>query len=96
MAPIDWIIIWEWIIIFLNFTFWQSFVSEIIAVFIGVIAALWVSNWNESRKSKNKKEKILDIIYRELHQNRNILSQWILKYQTDDDLNMKLGEHLDE
>jgi len=69
MIPIDWARIWGWIITFLNLTFWQSFASELIAVFIVVFAALWISNWSEKRKAGFKKDKIHSSLKGEVNKN---------------------------
>lgn len=76
MNPIDWARIWGWITTFLNLIFWQSFISEVIAVFIGVISALWINEWNERRKDKEKRMRLLDEIASEIAENSNNMFHW--------------------
>ncbi len=61
---------------FINYSFWQSFLSEGIAVFIGVILALWVNEWNDGRKDKEKRLIILDILAEEVAENSNNMYHW--------------------
>ncbi len=55
---------------FFSVAFWQSFVSNALATFIGaglgVLGALWLSNHQEKSSEKERKKKILRLLLNEL------------------------------
>jgi hypothetical protein len=63
---------------FFNLEFWQSFVSNAFATFIGaglgVLGALWLSKHLEESSEKERKKKILDLLFNELLINLSRLS----------------------
>jgi len=48
-------------------------IGEIALVMIGILLALQVNNWNESRIDKNREKEIVKIIYDELDENLNYI-----------------------
>lgn len=63
-----------------NIDFWQSFVSDTVATFLGVIVgipiALWINNYQVSRTIKERKIKILQLLSTELQTNLDALQYW--------------------
>ncbi|MBI5839507.1 MAG: hypothetical protein HZB19_05340 [Chloroflexi bacterium] len=63
---------------FFSLEFWQSFVSNALATFIGaglgVLGALWVSNYQERKSEEERKKKILKQLFNELVLNLTHLS----------------------
>lgn len=65
---------------FFDCSFWQSFVSNLIATLLGVglgiPAALWISRRQEASTEKEHKKKILYLLCDELQFNKEILTRW--------------------
>lgn len=63
---------------FFNTEFWQSFVSNAFATFIGavlgVFSALWLSKYQDLSAEKERKKKILNLLFNELVVNLTQLS----------------------
>ena len=63
---------------FFNVEFWQSFVSNALATFIGaglgVLSALWLSKHQEKTSEKERKKKILRLLLDEMLTNLTLLS----------------------
>jgi hypothetical protein len=63
---------------FFSIEFWQSFVSNTFATFIGaglgVLGALWLSGYQEKSSEKERKKKILRLLFHELLVNTSYLS----------------------
>ncbi len=63
---------------FFNLEFWQSFISNAFATFIGaglgVLGALWLGKHQEESYEKERKKKILDLLFNELLINLSQLS----------------------
>ncbi len=63
---------------FFNLEFWQSFISNAFATFIGaglgVLGALWLGKHQEESSEKERKKKILDLLFNELLINLSQLS----------------------
>lgn len=63
---------------FFNVGFWQGFLSELIATFIGagigVWGALWLSRYQEKQTEMERKVKILLLIRKELEHNKDTIS----------------------
>jgi uncharacterized membrane protein YgaE (UPF0421/DUF939 family) len=51
-------------------TYFKYAIREIVLVMIGILLALQVSNWNQERKDRISKRKLLDNIYRDFIQNK--------------------------
>jgi hypothetical protein len=51
-------------------TYFKYTIGEIVLVMIGILLALQVSNWNQERKDRINKRKLLDNIYRDFIQNK--------------------------
>ncbi len=66
---------------FFDFSFWQSFLSNmgatIIGVGLGIPAALWINRQIEGKTEKERKKKLLSIIKVELGENQFVLNDWI-------------------
>lgn len=71
---------------FFDFSFWQSFLSNALATFLGVIVgipvALWIGRYQERKMELEKKEKILKLIHEELSVNHDFLSEWLAEPST--------------
>jgi len=65
---------------FFDFSFWQDFVSNAFATFLGAIVgipiALWLSRYQEKAIEKERKSKIKQLLREELLENLSILSGW--------------------
>jgi hypothetical protein len=65
---------------FFDFSFWQDFVSNALATFLGAIVgipiALWLSRYQEKIVEKERKNKILRLLRGELLENLSVLSGW--------------------
>ncbi len=65
---------------FFSLSFWQGFVGNLFATIIGVIVgipiAFWISGKVESRTEKEKKQKILGILAKELNQVRDSILEF--------------------
>ncbi len=65
---------------FFDFSFWQSFVSNlgatIIGVGLGIPVALLINRWVEDRTGKERRKKILKVILDELKENFVYLEMW--------------------
>lgn len=63
---------------FFSIEFWQSFVSNALATFVGaglgVLGALWVSSYQEKKSEEERKKKILRQLFNELLINLTQLS----------------------
>ena len=63
---------------FFSIEFWQSFVSNALATFIGaglgVLGALWLSRYQDKSSEKERKKKILRLLFNELLINLTHLS----------------------
>lgn len=63
---------------FFSLEFWQSFVSNALATFIGaglgILGALWVNNYLEKKSEEERKKKILKQLFNELVVNLTHLS----------------------
>ena len=44
----------------------KAFVKEIVPVIVGILIALWINNWNETRKDKNYLKQITSASNKEL------------------------------
>jgi hypothetical protein len=59
MRPIDWLAIWEWLNNLFDFIFFKSFLSELLATFIGaglgISGALWLNRRQEMQRQKEEK-----------------------------------------
>ena len=44
----------------------KAFVKEIVPVIVGILLALWINNWNETRKDKNYLKQITSASNKEL------------------------------
>jgi hypothetical protein len=73
---------------FFDFPFWQSFVSNASATFlgaiVGILGALWLNNYWEKRKKNETKKKMLDVLLSEIKENINTLDIW---ENTEKDIN---------
>jgi hypothetical protein len=56
--------------------FWPQLIATIIGIVIGIPVALWISGFQEKRTEKEKKTKILGLLYLELNTNRYDLNCW--------------------
>lgn len=54
-------------------------IGEIILVVIGILIALQINNWNESRKLENSKQKLMLALKNELVNNKNELDNYLLE-----------------
>jgi hypothetical protein len=69
---------------FFDFSFWQSFVSNLsatligafIGVGLGIPAALWINRLIESKTEKERKKKILKVLLSEITENYYYLEIW--------------------
>ena len=65
---------------FFDTSFWQSFVSNAFATFLGagfgVLGALLLNNYLERRTEKERKKKILSVLQVELIENLTVLNGW--------------------
>ena len=65
---------------FFDTSFWQSFLSNALATFLGVIigipVALWINKLIDIKKESEKKNKILKVLADELTDNLNYLEIW--------------------
>jgi hypothetical protein len=63
---------------FFSIEFWQSFVSNALATFLGaglgVLSALWLNKYQEETAEKQRKKKILRLLFNELLTNMTQLS----------------------
>jgi hypothetical protein len=66
---------------FFDFSFWQSFLSNLLATIIGVglgiPVALLINRWVESKTEKERKKKILSVLRVELMENFTVLRGWV-------------------
>ena len=64
----------------LDFAFWQAFVSNAAATLVGVVLgipiALWISRHQAKTEEKERKKKILTLLYDELLADRDVLFGW--------------------
>lgn len=71
---------------FFDFSFWQSFVSNLGATIfgagLGVFGALWLNNHLEKRTEKERKKKILRLLKHELLMNFSAFVDWNRKEDT--------------
>jgi len=65
---------------FFIFVFWQAFVSNaaatLVGVAIGIPVALWISHYQEKSSEKERKKRILRLLFNELLVNQTVLSGW--------------------
>ena len=65
---------------FLDFAFWQAFVSNaaatLVGVALGIPIALWISRHQANTEEKERKKKILTLLYDELLVDRAVLFGW--------------------
>lgn len=65
---------------FFDLAFWQAFVSNaaatIVGVAIGIPVALWINHYQEKSSEKERKKKILRLLFNELLGNQAVLSGW--------------------
>ncbi len=65
---------------FFDTSFWQNFVSNALATFVGAVVgipiALWLNRHQEKSSEKERKEKILRLLQEELTINLGHLSEW--------------------
>lgn len=64
----------------MDLSFWSNFLSNLLATFAGILvgvpAALWVGGIQERSLEKEKRKKILRLLYGELLRNLTMLSGW--------------------
>ena len=63
---------------FFDISFWQNFVSNALATFVGAVigipVALWLSKYQEQTSEKERKKKILSLLQEELMINLTLVS----------------------
>ena len=66
--------------VFFDFSFWQAFISNaaatLVGVALGIPVALWISRYQERSSEKERKKKILKLLFDELLSNQAVLSGW--------------------
>lgn len=65
----------------LNMKNWKKYSFEFLSIFVAVISAFALNNWNENRKSRNAEEKILQEIYNGLEKDLSDIDTNILGHQ---------------
>lgn len=59
---------------------WGELLVEILVVIVGVFLAIQVENWNEARKELVQEEALLESLYADLAENKNIGERYIDRY----------------
>lgn len=58
-------------------------IGEIVLVVIGILIALQINTWNESRKQKQVEKQVLKSLFQEIEKDKNALKQIDYKYKKD-------------
>ena len=76
----------------------KAFIKEIITIIVGILIAMWINNWNETRKDKNYLKQITSARNKELTETNEDIEQKLLLqksfvdsidyYLTDDQISL--------
>ena len=58
-------------------------IGEIVLVVIGILIALQINNWNESRKKEHVEKQVLKSLFQEIEKDRMMLKEIYYQYQRD-------------
>ena len=60
----------------------KAFVKEIIPIIVGILVALWINNWNETRKDKNYLKQITSASNKELTETNEDIKETLLSQKS--------------